>query len=83
MTDRSSKPVSNGAKVGRALQLVGSGLLVLSVAMLAAWAVRLFGGTKASRDNATLGVLTFGIWAALGAVFLGAGTVVHRRNTDR
>ena len=83
MTKRSSEPASTGTKVGRALQFVGAGLLVLSGAMLAAWAVRLFGGTKASRDNATLGVMTFGIWALLGAVFLGVGTVVHHRNANR
>jgi hypothetical protein len=67
-----------GFKVGRALQCIGAGLLLLSLGMLFAWAVRLFGGTKASRDNASLGVVTFAIWAALGAVFLGVGTVLRR-----
>ncbi len=74
---------TTGAKVGRAMQFVGSGLLVLSLAMFVAWAVRLFGGTKASRDNAALGVITFGIWALVGSVFLGAGTAVRRSNSRR
>jgi hypothetical protein len=74
---------TTGAKVGRAMQFVGAGLLVLSLAMFAAWAVRLFGGTKASRDNATLGVITFGVWALIGSVFLGAGTAVRRSNSNR
>jgi hypothetical protein len=77
------KAQTTGAKVGRALQFVGAGLLVLSLAMLVAWAVRLFGGTKASRDNATLGVVTFGIWALIGSVFLGAGTAVRRSNRGK
>lgn len=77
------KAQTTGAKVGRALQFVGAGLLVLSLAMFVAWAVRLFGGTKASRDNAALGVITFGIWALIGSVFLGAGTAVRRSNRVR
>jgi hypothetical protein len=77
------KAQTTGAKVGRAMQCVGAGLLVLSLAMFVAWAVRLFGGTKASRDNATLGVITFGIWALVGSVFLGAGTAVRRSNGGR
>jgi hypothetical protein len=77
------KAPTTGAKVGRAMQFVGAGLLVLSLAMFAAWAVRLFGGTKASRDNATLGVITFGVWALVGSVFLGAGTAVRRSNRGR
>jgi hypothetical protein len=74
---------STSAKVGRALQFVGAGLLLLSVAMVVAWAVRLFGGTKASRDNATLAVVTFGVWALLGAVFLGVGTVIRRPKAEQ
>jgi hypothetical protein len=74
---------STGFKVGRALQFVGAGLLLLSVGMLVAWAIRLFGGTKASRDNATLGVVTFGIWALLGAVLLAVGTFIRRPKASR
>lgn len=77
MTNRSSEPVSTGTKVGRAMQFVGAGLLLLSVGMLVAWVVRLFGGTQASRDNATLGVITFAIWALLGSILLGVGTVLR------
>lgn len=69
---------STGAKVGRAMQLIGAGLLLLSLAMLAAWSVRLYGGSKASRDNASLGAVTFAVWALLGAVFLGVGTIIGR-----
>jgi hypothetical protein len=72
-----------GFKVGRALQFVGAGLLLLSVGMLVAWAVRLFGGTKASRDKATLGVVTFGVWTLMGAVFLAVGTFIRRPKAER
>jgi hypothetical protein len=77
MTDSRPAPDSTGAKVGRAMQFVGAALLLFSVGMLVAWAVRLFGGTQASRDNATLGVMTFAIWALLGSVLLGVGTVLR------
>jgi flagellar biogenesis protein FliO len=83
MTDRAEKKSSAGLKVGRALQFVGAGLLVLSFVLLAAWAVRLFGSTKASRDNATLGVVTFGVWALVGAVFLAVGTVIRRPKAEQ
>lgn len=69
---------SSGAKVGRAMQLIGAALLLLSLAMLAAWSVRCFGGSKASRDNASLGAVTFGVWALVGAIFLGVGTIIGR-----
>jgi hypothetical protein len=71
-------PNSNGFRVGRALQLVGAGLLLLSVGMLVAWAVRLFGGSSTSRDSATIGVVTFGVWALIGALFLAVGTFIRR-----
>ena len=77
------KAQTTGVKVGRAMQFVGAGLLVLSLAMFVAWAIRLFGGTKASRNNATLAVITFGIWALVGSAFLGAGTAVRRSNRSR
>ncbi len=69
---------SSGAKVGWVMQLLGAGLLLLSLAMFAAWAVRLFGGTQASRVNAALGAITFGVWVLLGSVFLGVGTFIRR-----
>jgi hypothetical protein len=74
----SSEAASSGVKVGWAMQFVGAGLLLLSLGLFAAWAIRLSGGTKASRDNATLAAATFGIWALVGAVFLGVGTFIRR-----